>query len=59
MNEVYFPSAPPCKEGEVQLQINRVQICHNEVWGYVCTEEGWSRKEAEVVCRELGFPPES
>jgi hypothetical protein len=50
--------APPCSEGEVRLLLDRVQTCHNEVWGYVCTEHGWSRNEAAVVCRELGLSSE-
>jgi hypothetical protein len=28
------------------------------LWGYVCIQHGWSRKDAAVVCRELGFSPE-
>ena len=55
---VSFSLAPPCSEGEVRLLLDRVQTCHNEIWGYVCIEHGWSCDEAAVVCGELGFPPE-
>ena len=50
--------ALPCTESEVRLIINRVQICHNEVWGYVCEDNDWTDDDASVVCRELGFLPQ-
>ena len=57
----------------MRLLSNRVQICHNEVWGYVCTmttydytydyytyslTSDWTDEDASVVCRELGFSPQ-
>ena len=49
--------APPCTENEVRLMKDQVQICHNEVWGYVCSRFGWTDDDASVVCKELGFTP--
>ena len=61
-------------ENEVRLLNDRVQICHNGVWGYVCTintqpfyyyfyyyytNTDWTDEDASVVCRELGFHPQS
>ena len=49
--------APACSESEVRLLNNQVQICHNEIWGYVCEDNDWTDDDASVVCSELGFPP--
>ena len=35
-----------------------VQICHNGVWGTICGASDtipWSEKNAQVVCRQLGY----
>ena len=48
-------SAPSCTEGKLRLLKDRVQICQNKRWSYVCRDDGWSLKNARVVCRELGF----
>ena len=47
--------APPCIQNEVRLMRNRVQICKNEVWGYVCNDFSWTDNDTSVVCKELGF----
>ena len=62
--------APPCHQSEVRIVVrNRVQVCHNETWGYVCAERsidrsnsvcedrttGWNDNAAAVVCKALGF----
>ena len=38
---------------DIPLQ-GRVEVIHKGIWGTVCNT-GWSREDARVTCRELGF----
>ena len=51
-----------CENGEVRLLglgvtgAGRVELCREREWGTVCSRvPQWSLKNAQVVCRSLGF----
>ena len=53
-----------CLEEEINLVdpsgvfgVRQLRLCVNGTWRDVCTyQDVWSSVEAELVCRELGFP---
>lgn len=51
---------PTCEDGDIRLvngrteREGRIQICQAGLWGTVC-DESWSTRDAEVVCRQLGY----
>ena len=50
-----------CEDGDIRLRdcltstSGRVEICYANTWGTVCNY-AWTREEAQVVCRQLGYP---
>ena len=52
-----------CTDGDVRLSggLNEsqgtVEVCFNNLWGLVAQSE-WSTSDAEVTCRQLGYPAE-
>ncbi len=52
----------PCTNGELRLAdgeragLGRVEVCLGGVWSTVCGLADWDDLDAQVVCRQLGFP---
>ena len=51
-------TAQPCKEGDIRLLRDRVQLCHKQVWGYICHDSSWTRAAGSIICEELGYSSE-
>ena len=54
-----------CYDGNVRLvngrqpHEGRIEICFNETWGTICDwiyPLSWNRTQADVVCKQLGYP---
>lgn len=54
-----LPADAVCESGAVQLgSLGRVEYCRAGQWGGICLDSAttpWSEKNAQVVCKQLGY----
>ena len=59
-NLIALNTTSNCTTGHVRLTsgqsqyVGLVEICYGGVWKSICPR-GWDTREAQVVCRQLGF----
>ena len=52
-----------CENGDIRLvggnltNEGTIEVCFDNLWGLI-DETGWTSKDAEVVCRQLGYAVE-
>ena len=44
-------------DGDSEME-GRVEVCRGGVWGAVYDYSGWNFNDAQVTCRQLGYPSE-
>jgi deleted-in-malignant-brain-tumors protein 1 len=58
------PTANCEVDGEVRLaggsgpNEGRLEVCYRRVFATVCGDDFWDTTDAQVVCRQLGYPIE-
>ena len=53
---VALPGNSPATRACDDVHFGRVEIFHDGLWGRICAGDSASTLDAEVVCRQLGFP---